>query len=179
MNDDRPSNPLYRKVKIIGVYLLALFILEFFFGPIAILIEVVKVNSYQSELLEAKQKWKESGITDYDLDVYFYLPPMCLYETTIQVRENHMILEEPSSSWMDCNSYLYGVSDMFLKVEQELEDIQYTTTSIRLRFDPEYGYITRYEYRYLGGRGLLTPVIGDCCSTYTFTNFKPLTSISP
>jgi hypothetical protein len=113
---------------------------------------------------------------------------MCIYDVSLGVRHDDLVStiaweygsnrETPAEALLSFRREFcppnteYIIPAMLARVERDLRQADLNNTSIRVSFDPEFGFVTRYEYRHKIGRGLLGLGMGDCCSEYVFTGFQ-------
>ncbi len=173
---------LPRSVRIVGATLLVVLAVQFLFDPLTYLLNIGKLTAVRAELPLAKSRWESHRILDYAIDVRVSKPPVCWLDLTLIVRKGQFSaiaqqrrsdnLHEPMCSYNDLT-----VDNMFRRVEQELRSINAGQDAITVAFDNEYGYVSQYQYAAGYRLGLLTAVsVGDCCSTYVFSNFQPIAS---
>lgn len=111
-----------------------------------------------AEVLQAaRQRWREAGVSDYDLH---YRMHGSVYEVKVQggiVTEATVNGQVPQTADLSA----YGVEGLFDLLELELDNRQRPNgpfagraeaVVMRVRFDPQFGYIERY-LRSAGGYG--------------------------
>ncbi len=173
-------------IAFVGFPLVAALVIEILFGPLSLIADAIRISTYRRELRAGWARWESSGTSDYSIDVSVFAPPLCVYDASLTVRDDEAVsatlwryrskpravAQGMESFWAEyCPYSRYTISAMFRRAEEDLRSIDLAQESLRMAFDPEFGFITHYEDRYLGGRGLFAPAIGDCCPEYDFTNF--------
>jgi len=176
-------------IVVVGFALVAALVIEILFGPLSLIADAIRISTYRRELRAALARWESSGISDYSIDVSVFAPPLCTYDASLTVRDDEAVsatlwryrsnprvaAQGMESFWAEyCPTSRYTVSAMFRRAEQDLRSIDLAQESLRMSFDPQFGFIIQCEDRYLGSRGLLAPATGDRCPEYTFTNFVPM-----
>jgi hypothetical protein len=193
LGDVRPSIDKHRGRRRVllaaGVALGIALVLELVFGPFSLLVDVIRVAVYRRELLAAEARWESRGVVDYDIEGSILVPPMCMYDVSLEVRGSDLVSatvwqsmpnsaspeEAMLSFWREyCPPNAeYTIGSMLARVETDLRRLDLREESVRVDFDPQYGFVTRYEHRHYGGRGLLTRYsVGDCCIEYLFSGFQ-------
>ncbi len=162
----------------LGLSIIAVALIEAFFGPIAWVINIYEVGQLRQALPVATAKWDALNISDYDIRVDANIP-FCWFEATLSVRAGAVtsIVEHEATPFKDlelCQHNTryseYTVAAMHTQILFALQSIDSDVDSIRATFDPTYGYVTRYRtqcyYR--------TQTMGDCTREIRFSNFRPL-----
>ena len=136
----------------------------------------------------ARGKWEVQEITHYTFNINGYYPLLCMFGGKIEVKDGVVIPDLRSDAYDPnaqlspgfsgvkepplCNYKNYTIPLLFDEVERWL---QYTPFSItQISFDPQYGFISSFKFGNPGGRGLLSPVIFDCCGGFSIEGFQVL-----
>ena len=161
-------------------------ILQVLFDPLYFARNAITFNLLRVSLAAARARWESQGVTDYDVDVQIGgAMYQCLFFGRVSVRNGQpvKILERqnlllPTSPLVPGGppSCPHTVRQMFGMVERDIREANIFEESLDVRFDPVYGFISDYQYRYPARGGLLGPVVDHCCFSYTFSNFNPNTT---
>ena len=177
-----------RLVKIGLALLCALVIVQCLFDPLSWLGSVFGAEMIRRELLGARTRWHSRGITDYRFDVEGFVPLACIIDATLTVREGKLAavvsrgVPVEADRWNDpfCPYSQFVIPSMLEEIERRLGDIDLSMDSLEVSFDPELGYVTRYEHTSCYRRGVLNPFCSENHVRFTFTDFQPITdTVSP
>ena len=183
------SNTLKKWLKIIALILVTLVLIEMIFAPVSLFFNVIRVNRIRHKLPIARTLWESHEVSDYQIDIKGFVPLLCIYNGTLEVRNgkpssitSYEPLTDNNETIMSTNAWdndRCEIADlviprMFEKVEMDLNSIDVMETELKVSFDAEYGFITRYENNYGYRRGVFNPVVGECCVWYAFEDFRPL-----
>jgi len=181
-------------VVIISILLIGTLI-QVLYDPISSVRHSLLVSSVRSELPQARAKWDSLGISDYTFEIHGISPLICQLKAKIKVRSNLVVQVEtldpfsddesaqilPSDEWADpdwgeevflCSYYHFTMPQILDLVEVTLDN--YPSSIIDAEFDPEYGFVTRFEYGLYVGKGLLRPKVSDCCNRLEIKDFQVL-----
>jgi Family of unknown function (DUF6174) len=157
---------------------LALVLIECAFDPISWVANVYTVRGLPAKLAPALELWKSKTVASYDLDAGIFTPPSCLTKVTLHVRQNTLADVTPiDAPWRAaCQSIFKNltITEMFRVYQDQLKTLDASKTSLKVEFDPDYGFITRYVSNCGYRIGFLNPNGSSCVVGYEFTNFHPL-----
>ena len=177
------------------VVILAVVLIQILFDPISSIRHSLLVSSVRTELPQARAKWESLGVTDYTFEIQGDARSICQVSVVIDVRNNSVVKVEakdtlvddasaqilPPEKWADpdwgeevflCSYYHFTMPQIFDLVEVTLRN--YPSSIIDAEFDPEYGFVTRFEYGLYIGKGLLRPKVSDCCNRLEIKDFQAL-----
>jgi hypothetical protein len=170
----------------------ALASIEILFDPLAWMFNVEVVQKLRREIPAAKNHWQSYGIKDYDVDVKGFVPLICIIDATLSVRNNQLVavmirnplekapvmepLEPINWDVSFCSYKKLLVSEMFERVEQDLNRINVVEEALKVEFDPVYGFVKSYSFVTGYRHGIFNPVIADGNVWYEFSNFRPITN---
>jgi len=187
----RTSRFLGRKLLLVTMALIvALVVVELLVDPLSWLTNATNANSAGEALSIARERWQSQGITDYTVDVEGFVSLACMINATLTVQGGELVAVEsrglPGSDAREGTSVAPGdwdapycsyskllVPALFARIERALNRIDWSRDTIRVRFDPQYGYVTEYRYMCCYRRGLLNPTCSDCDVWFVFSNFHP------
>ena len=184
-----------RIVKWGAVILFVGILIQVLYDPISSVKHSLLVSSVRAELPQARAKWESLGINDYTFEVQGIAPLICQPSASIEVRNDEVIKVEkknflsedfptqilPSEKWADpdwgeevflCSYYHFTMPQILDLVEVTLDN--YPKSIIDAEFDPEYGFVTSFEYGLYVGKGLLRPKVSDCCNQLVIKDFQVL-----
>jgi hypothetical protein len=170
----------------------ALVVVEVLVDPLSWLKSVNTAYSVRETLSIARERWQSQGITSYTVDVEGFVPLVCMINATLTVHEDKLVAVESRGlpgydtgegisvapeDWDApyCSYNELVVPELFVRIESALDRIDWSRDTTRVRFDPEYGYVTEYRYICCYRRGLLNPTCSDCNVWFVFSNFHPNT----
>lgn len=172
----------------IWVVILLVVLFQFLFDPLSDLLYLGERLQARIYLPTARAKWEAQGINHYRFDIRGYSPLVCIFGGGIEVKDGQVIAS-PRSDAGDpdvllfpgfsgiteppiCNYHSYTMPLLFDEIERWLQDSPNLITQIS--FDPQYGFVSSFGFGNPGGRGLLNPIISDCCGGFTIENFQIL-----
>jgi len=170
-------------------------LIQILYDPISSVRHSLLISSVRSELPQARANWDSLGIDDYIFEIQGIAPLICQPSAIVEVRNGLVVKVEtkdflsgdspaqniPPERWADpdwgeevflCSYYHFTMPQIFDLVEATLRN--YPSSIIDAEFDPEYGFVTRFEYGLYVGKGLLRPKVSECCSKLTIKNFRVL-----
>jgi hypothetical protein len=173
---------------LIGVFVIA----EVLLDPLSWLMNVNAVASIREDLAAAEERWQSRGVVGYTIEVEGFVPLVCMINATLTVREGELVAVEQrgvpggetlEGEWLEpeywdtplCSYRELLISEMYARIERELDRTDWSQDRLRVSFDPEYGYVTEYRYGGCYRRGLLNPICSDSSIWYSFSNFEPVT----
>jgi hypothetical protein len=180
---------------IIVVVMLVGLVIQVLYDPISSVRHSVMVSNVRAELPQARAKWDAAGITDYTFEIQGIAPLICQPAAMIEVSNNSVVKVEaknpllndspaqilPPEKWADpdwgeevflCSYYHFTMQKIFDLVEVTLQN--YPASIMQAEFDPEYGFVTKFEYGLYVGNGLLRPKVSECCRRLEIKNFQVL-----
>ena len=147
-------------------------------GPVQTLENFYELNHIRYELNVAWNRWQSHSFSNYSFDFHGEAFSNCFMyysdQANLIIRNGSLFtVTVPSdshirdvSNWLhSCNYEDYLPEQMFQHIERVLSEIDPLQTYLRVEFNPEYGYVTRYR------SGCYYPV-SDCGTTLTFDNFN-------
>jgi len=174
-----------------GALIAALVILVVLFDPLSWLRNAGAAASIRAELSAARERWRSQEITDYRIDVEGFVPLACVVNVTLSVREGELVgvegrgmpghdtegesVEPEDWDAPYCSYREMLVPEMYVRIERELDGIEWSRDTLEAEFDPQYGYVTEYRYDCCYRRGLLNPACADCDIWFSFSNFELVT----
>ena len=156
----RTSRFFGRKFLLVIVALIAvLVVVELLVDPLSWLTSATTANSVGEALLIARERWQSQGIIGYTVDVEGFVPLACVINATLTVQGGELVAVE--SRGLPGNDAGEGASvapedwdapycpyselvvpELFAQVERALDRIDWSRDTMRVRFDPQYGYVT-------------------------------------
>jgi len=140
-------------------------------------------------LANAKALWETKGITSYKIKVHGFVPLGCIFDDILTFRDGELVdvqskpfdenseyvtIEKQKWDNSSCRFTQLNVPQVFSDANDILSNINPVNESLKITFDPTYGFTTRYQFSY-NSYGLLTSVVvSDCCAWYEFSDFQPL-----
>ncbi len=138
---------------------------------------LLNIHRARTALTGARALWQSHNIRDYDIDVRASRLPNCFVDVTLNVRDGQVasVVEGPDNGILyppSCQYDSFTVDSMFDIVSSTLGAIEAMDEAVNVKYDPSYGFASRYETRY--GYRILADGIGDCCHIYEYSNFRPV-----
>ena len=178
-----------------GIILLGLMficMIQILFDPFSSYINQRKLDQLEAELTIAEEKWEAQHISNYSVEVSYFIPLMGICPGRITVKDSVVIKVEERSRGQDENSeyviitkekrennWCYytnlTIPEVFNRVKDKIND----KVTIVALFDTEKGFVTRYYGNENVGWGLFNSRVSDSEFSYTFTNFQVLESEKP
>jgi hypothetical protein len=173
----------------IWVAILLIIIFQVLFDPLSTVEHLGERLQARIYLPAAREKWESQGISHYIFDIQGYVPLLCMFGGRIEVKDRVVIPGlisdvdtdpiaglSPGFSGLKnpplCNDQNYTMPLLFDEIERWLKDSPLSITQIS--FDPQYGFISSFKFGNPGGRGLLNPIVSDCCGGFAIENFQVL-----
>ena len=173
----------------IWVAVLIAIIFQLVFDPLSSVQSLGEYFQARIFLPAAREKWKSQNITHYRFDIQGYFPLLCMFGGMIEVKDGVVIPGlindidmdpimglSPGFSGLEnpplCNDQNYTMPLLFDEIEFWMKDSPLSITQIS--FDPQYGFISSFKFGNPGGRGLLNPMVSDCCGGFTIEKFQVL-----
>lgn len=176
---------------IAGVVLLIL--IQILYDPISSAQHSLEVSNTRKEIPLARAKWDAFGITDYTFEIIGDGRSICQPSARVEVQNETVVNVElmdfaaetstpqilPPEQWVNpdwgnevflCNYKNFTMTKIFELVEQTLQN--FPTSILQADFDPEYGYVTSFEYGIYVGHGLARPKLSNCCNVFEIQNFQ-------
>jgi len=170
-------------------------LIQVLYDPISSVRHSLLVSHVRTELPQARTKWDSLGISDYTFEIQGVAPLICQPSVIVEVRDGAVVKVEtneflsadspaqnlPPEKWSDpdwgeenflCSYYHFTMPQIFNLVEVTLQD--YPASIMQAEFDPEHGFVTKFEYGLYVGKGLLRPKVSECCNNFSIRNFQPL-----
>ena len=169
--EDRKAKPSPRKPRRVWIVILAglLIVVQLLCDPLSVLVATAGRVVIRIQLAQARQRWENTAIADYDLTVSGYTPLACIVQDeSVRVRNGQP--ENPPAGVSDYCQVPRSVPQAF----EVLEDSIDWGGQISARFDRQYGYVRSFSYNCSYGHGLLSPVISDCTGGFHIDSFTPL-----
>ena len=180
---------------VIVIVLLVGLVIQALYDPISSVRHSMMLSSVRAELPQARAKWDAAEVTDYMFEIKGVAPLICQPAAMIEVRNNSVVKVEaknslvddspaqilPPEKWADpdwgeevflCSYYHFTMPQILDLVGVTLDN--YPSSIIDAEFDPEYGFVTRFEYGLYVGKGLLRPKVSDCCNQLVVKDFQVL-----
>ena len=171
-------------VKAVLVFILAGFVIQILFDPLSDFFRLGESLQARIGLPAARKKWELQRVTHYKFDIQGYIPLVCMFGGNVEVKDGIVIhtgprsdarltagltgIENPSI----CNYKTYTMPLLFDELERWLRESPLSVSEIT--FDLKYGFISNFGFGSFGGRGLLNPIISDCCGGFSIENFQVL-----
>ena len=153
--------------------LLALALLELLFGVFSAAGRFIHAQWSQYYFPTARERWDSLQITDYSVEVRGAFPLNCVNTSlggaaSRLVVKNGVVVSTPEGyDPQNCPFAGKTIPEIFDWVEKHLSN------KTIVDFDPQYGFVSRFELNNCGGSGLLSPMIFDCGGGFEFRNFQP------
>ena len=181
---------LKRINKTVWIVLVILLVIQILFDPLSPLVYWSKNFQARVRLSPSRHKWESQGITHYKFDIRGYVPLVCIFGGSVEVKDEEVIHTGPSSDvisqadpFLDmgfrrmenpflCNYQNYTITKLFDEIERYKKESPSIISGIS--FDPKYGFISGFGFGSSGGKGLLSPRISDCCGGFSIRNFHVL-----
>lgn len=168
-NGNTKRSPRTRRRAWIAVMLVLLVVVQLLCDPLSVLVVTAGQVLVRVQLAQARQRWEESGLQDYDLTVSGYTPIICIVlEETIRVRGGEP--EAASQSYWEWCAVPRSVPQSFEAVERSLD---WGGNRVQASFDRQYGYVSEFRYDCNYGRGLLSPIVSDCGGGFRVDDLTP------
>ena len=181
----RSRTVLITLVMLLGLVLL----LDLLMDSLPLVRNILGVNQTRAELPEAAARWEVQGISRYTIEVEGVIPLACAFsarlvveqETLTAVSLRNMPFDETAprtpldpETWDDagCPYTALLVPEMFTRLEQDLANFNPWEAEVKAVFDPDYGFINRYEHNVGYLDGLLLSAVSECCTRYEVQNFQ-------
>jgi Family of unknown function (DUF6174) len=184
-----------RIIKIAALVLLIGILIQILYDPISSAKHALKVSSIQNQFPQERAKWEALGIKDYTFQIEGNGRSICQPSAIIEVENDQVIKVETkdfskkdstpqilaSEKWADpgwgdevflCNYNHFTITKVFDLLDSTLQDFPSSIT--QADFDPEYGFLTNFNFGIYVGYGLLRPQISDCCNVFSIKKFRPL-----
>jgi len=165
------AKPLPRKPRRVWIVVLTvlLIVVQLLCDPLSVLAASAGQVVIRIQLAQARQRWEQATIADYDLTVSGYTPLACIVQDeSVRVRDGQP--ENPPAGISDWCQVPRSVPQAF----EVLEDSIDWGGQIWASFDRQYGYVRSFSYNCSYGHGLLSPVISDCTGGFRIDSFTPL-----
>lgn len=174
----------------VGFLTAAVLALQVLFDPLSLLGSLLSRSSIRRELPAARALWTSSGIEDYTIDVQGYVPLVCIFNATLTVEGGQLmgVVQQDVLGGADregspvkpedwdntyCSFQELLVPAVFNRVEDALAGVNRSGDSLKVSFDPEYGFVTAYSLAPCCQGGILSPTCTDCAIWFRFSNFQP------
>ena len=173
----------------IWVVILLVVLLQVLFDPLSSVQHLGERLQAHIYLPTAREKWESQGIRHYRFAIRGYVPLVCIFGGGIEVKDgvvipgprsdadtNSTALLSPGLSGLEepalCDYRNYSMPLLLDEIEHWLD--HYPESITQISFDPQYGFVSSFSFGNSGGRGLLSPIISDCCGGFTIENFQVL-----
>jgi hypothetical protein len=178
-----------------GILIGSLAIVEVLFDPLSWLLQMDTADSIYADLLAAKERWQSQEVTEYTIDVEGFIPLSCMVNATLTVRDSQLVAVEDHGSLLRESADQNGegipieperwdapfcsyrdllVPEMYARVEQDLNRIDWSQDKLEVSFEAKYGYVTGYQYDCCYRQGILNTNCSDCNFWFSFSNFEPM-----
>jgi Family of unknown function (DUF6174) len=135
-----------------------------------------ELERIQSDMLMAEARWNSHEISDYDIDIRVFVHlGACNTDfegkpTTLNVRQGRIVItEEVQKQHLEesCDISRWLPPQAFETVNERLAQANPNETYLSIKFDSEYGFITKY---FLTSNSSSS----DMHVSYEFSNFRPI-----
>jgi hypothetical protein len=177
-------------IKMTGILLVVGILIEVLYDPISSAKHSLNIMGLQKQLPLARAQWEALGIRDYTFEIEGNGRSICEPSAVIEVRNDAVVRVQtkdaparslPPEKWSDpgwgdevflCNYNHFTMTRFFDLVDNTLQD--FPSSILQADFDPQYGFLTDFNFGIYVGYGLLRPQISDCCNIFRIRNFKPI-----
>jgi len=173
-----------RFAKPVLIIILVGVVVQILFDPLSDFIRLGENLQARIGLPAARRKWAAQDITHYSFDIQGYIPLVCMFGGSIEVKDGVVVHTGPRSDGRLtpglagvegpplCNYKNYTVPLFFDELERWLRESPLSVSEIS--FDSKYGFISSFHFGSSGGQGLLSPRVSDCCGGFSIENFQVL-----
>lgn len=189
--------PKAHAVGIISIFLLfAGFLIQVLYDPISSVKHSLMVSSIRTELPEARAKWDALGINDYSFEIIGDARSICKPSALVEVQNNEVVNVEskdfasansaatllPPDKWADpdwgeevflCSYFHFTMPQFFDLVDETLRN--YPSSIMQAEFDPQYGFVSHFNFGIYVGYGLARTKLSYCCNEFEIRSFQVLT----
>ena len=185
-----------KKLRTIGIiaFIALLIGVQVLYDPLSSARHALLVSSVRTELPEARAKWEAAGITEYTFEIVGDGRSICQPSAIVEVRSGEVVKVEtkdfasnspvqvlPPDKWADpdwgeevflCSYYHFTMPQVFDLVEETLRN--FPSSIKQADFDPQYGFVSDFNFGIYVGYGLARPKLSNCCNVFQVRNFQPL-----
>jgi len=186
----------FRVIGIISIIILLFGILiQILYDPISSARHALLVSSVRTELPDARAKWDATGITDYTFEIVGDGRSICQPSAIVEVRGGEVVKVEtkdfasnspaqllPLDKWADpdwgeevflCSYFHFTMPQFFDLVDETLQN--YPSSIMQAEFNPQYGFVSHFNFGIYVGYGLARPKLSNCCNVFEIRNFQMFT----
>lgn len=164
------KHPLRPRRRLWILVLIALLIVvQLLCDPFSLLLVTAEKVVLRIQLVQARRRWDNAAIVDYDLTVSGYTPLTCIVqEEPIRVRGGEP--QAAAAGYPEWCQVPRSMPQAFDAVEAALDG----DWRVQARFDPQYGTVSELRFNCNYGHALLTPIGTDCTGGFQIDSFTPL-----
>ena len=178
---------IWKTKTIVGVVFIGLILMQFLYDPLAFLKQNIDVGNIQTQLVNAQAQWDSVMIQNYTFEIYGASQSICAVNAIIEVQDDTVIKVHPVNTvsplppekWDDpdwgnevflCDYNHFTISQMFAMLEKTLANSPFAV--LEAEFDPQYGFITRFEDGLFASHGWLNLRDKNVYNEFQVSNFK-------
>jgi hypothetical protein len=186
------ANPIRLNTRTLLGLPLFLALLWILLDPLTLFSDVLNAAQIRRGLSPAMDRWLSHRPSGYRVDVKGSIPPSCLIDGELSVRDGHLIelrvretpfvpdaplLPVDRSAWQNqsCPYEDLTVERMFERVETTLASTGAFGLPLTVQFDEGRGFITQYKLVRSSRGGIFGYHLGECCTWLQFDGFAEAT----
>lgn len=176
-----------RVAVVLGAFLVILITIQLSYDPLSVVQQSVKAINLQSRLARAKVQWDSEKIRYYSFTMHGESQSICAVNAVIEVQDDTVIKVHPVNTvsplppekWDDpdwgnevflCDYNHFTISQMFAMLEKTLANSPFAV--LEAEFDPQYGFITRFEDGLFASHGWLNLRDKNVYNEFQVSHFK-------
>ena len=177
-----------RKVAVvIGAFIAILILVQLLYDPLSVVQHSVKARNLQSQLAKAKVQWNSERVRHYSFTIRGKSQSICAVDALIEVQDYAVVKVHPvntasplpAEKWADpdwgnevflCDYNHFTIPQMFAMLEKTLENSPFAV--LETEFDPQYGFITRFEDGIFASYGWLNLSDKKVYNEFQISHFK-------
>ena len=176
------------KIRIaVAVLVIVLALVQFLFDPISSIQHSLDIANIRNGFDTAQSMWVSASVEDYSFEIHGRSQSICAVDAQVKVEDNavkevrHLTSASslPPEQWADpdwgnevflCDYNHFTVPQMFSMLAKTLQNSPFAV--LKAEFDPQYGFITRFEDGLFASSGRLSMRTKSVYNEFQISNFK-------